>query len=357
MLNRQRLLLSKCCMPNTIGSTIRLTLAVMLSIAFMSGTFTEGKAEDRIQQLDRKLDRGINLGGALEAPVEGAWGVTLKSEYFQTIQNAGFKSVRIPIRWSSHAMAEPPYTIAPEFFARIDWAIGEAFTHNLTAIIDLHHYGDLYAQPAEQVSRLLRLWRQIAAHYQSFSDNLYFELVNEPHDGLTDERWEAMIPPLLRTVRDSNPDRAVIIGPGYWNSLDHLDQLQLPDDDKNLIVTFHYYVPMRFTHQGASWVAGADQWKDVTWMGTREEEGALRNDFDKVSAWGLRNGRPLYLGEFGSYQMADMGSRARWTHAVAREAEEHGISWAYWEFCSAFGAYDPEKDSWREPLLHALLPR
>lgn len=45
-----------------------------------------------------KLGRGVNFGNALEAPNEGEWGVTLKSEYFDLIKNAGFTSVRIPIR-------------------------------------------------------------------------------------------------------------------------------------------------------------------------------------------------------------------------------------------------------------------
>ena len=50
-----------------------------------------------------------------------------------------------------------------------------------------------------------------------------------------------------------------------------------------------------------------------------------------------------------------MESRARWTGSIAREAEKHGIAWAYWEFGSGFGVYDPERRLWREPLLDALL--
>jgi aryl-phospho-beta-D-glucosidase BglC (GH1 family) len=61
-------------------------------------------AED---EANRLLGRGINLGNALEAPQEGAWGVTLKSRYFRDIKNAGFNSVRIPISWSTHAGTQP----------------------------------------------------------------------------------------------------------------------------------------------------------------------------------------------------------------------------------------------------------
>jgi endoglucanase len=319
--------------------------------------FSVRGAEEQAVPNSQLLGRGINLGNALEAPSEGAWGVTLKPEYFQAIKDAGFNSVRIPIRWSAHAAPQAPFTIAPEFFARVDWAIQQALSRNMTVVINVHHFLELYKEPESQQPRLVALWDQIATHYRDFPDHLVFELLNEPFDQLTDERWQAMIPDLLRTVRRTNPNRIIIVGPGSWNRFDHLEHLHLPVDDRHLIATIHYYVPMRFTHQGAPWVDGSDQWKNVTWTGTAGELATLSEDFDKAAAWASENRRPLYLGEFGAYQMADMDSRARWTRAVAREAEKHGFSWAYWEFCALFGAYDTRANAWRPQLLDALMPR
>ena len=31
--------------------------------------------------------------------------------------------------------------------------------------------------------------------------------------------------------------------------------------------------------------------------------------------------------------------------------------WAYWEFGSGFGAYDPQAKAWRQPLRKALLDK
>ena len=81
----------------------------------------------------------------------------------------------------------------------------------------------------------------------------------------------------------------------------------------------------------------------------------LAKDFEKAAAWGKKNNRPMYLGEFGAYSAADMDSRAAWTRAIAQEAQKHGFGFAYWEFCSGFGAYDPTADAWRGPLKSALL--
>jgi endoglucanase len=312
-------------------------------------------AEDnRSIQDNALLDKGINFGNALDAPQEGAWGVTLKEQYFQAIEEAGFKSVRLPVRWSAHGSPTPPYTIDPNFVARVDWAVQQALSRHMSIVIDMHHFVDLYSDPEKQSPRLLAIWDQIASHYRDYPKNVFFELVNEPFDQLTDDRWQSIMLELVQTIRRTNPDRELIIGPGFWNSLDHLNHLRLPDDDHRLIVTFHYYVPMRFTHQGANWVQGADQWKGVTWTATADELKTLEDGFEKAVAWGRANHRPLYLGEFGSIQNADMDSRARWTRAVVRAAEERQISWAYWDF---FAVYDTQTSKWREPLLRSLIPR
>lgn len=341
---------------NYLAPIVKLISALSLGLTIALLAEPGRGAEQDAWQYNRILGPGINLGSALEAPDEGDWGVTLKPEYFQAIQEAGFKSVRIPIRWSAHALSTPPYTIAPSFLARVDWAIRQALARNLSVVIDVHHYYELSVDPDQQLPRLVALWDQIASHYKDFPDTLFFELVNEPQGNLTDDKWQTIFPELLRTVRKTNPDRMVIIGPGYWNSLHHLNGLNLPDDDRRLIATFHYYVPMRFTHQGVAWVYGADQWKGTTWTGTPEEQEVLRDDFDKAAAWANENRRPLYLGEFGSYNVADMASRARWAGAVVLEAKRHGMSWAYFDFCSStFGAYDAQEKSWRGALLHALI--
>lgn len=317
-----------------------------------SPTTAEGAATPGIA-----LGRGVNLGNALEAPREGEWGLTLQESYFQAIAEAGFDSVRIPIRWNAHAATEPPYAIAPELFARVDWAIEQALANDLAVVINIHHYDALMANPEGQRERFLALWRQIAEHYAAYDDRLYFELLNEPHDRLEGTRWNEYLAEALAVVRESNPDRWVIVGPAGWGHVSALRRLQLPEEDRRLIVTFHYYEPFAFTHQGAEWVQGSDAWLGTMWHGTDAELRAIRRDFDTAAGWAQERGRPVYLGEFGAYSKADMASRVRWTAAVAREAEARGFAWAYWEFGAGFGIYDPARGLWREELLRALLPQ
>lgn len=334
---------------------LSLALSPILACGVLLGAEPPGKND--AARVNRLLGRGINLGNALEAPREGAWGLTLKEDFFDRIKQAGFDSLRLPVCWSAHAGDRPPFAIDAGFFRRVDWAVEQALKRDLTVVVNVHHYDELYREPDRWEPKLRALWRQIAEHYRHRPDRLVFELLNEPNDKLTEARWNRMIPGLLETVRASNPDRAVIIGPAVWNSVHALDKLALPEGDRRIIVTFHYYQPFEFTHQAAEWVAGSGRWKGKTWQGTREEIEALTKDFDRAAAWAKAHGRPLYLGEFGTYSAADLDSRARWTRAVARGAEKHGFSWAYWEFGAGFGAYDPGRKAWRKPLLEALLDR
>jgi endoglucanase len=305
---------------------------------------------------NRLLGRGINFGNALEAPHEGAWGITLKEQYFQVIKAAGFNSVRIPINWSGHAQSQPPYQIDPAFFDRIDWAIDQVLSRSLSAVIDIHHYAQMDQDPITNAPRLLSLWKQIAARYKHRPKTLLFDLFNEPQDKFTDEIWNGVFPELLQTIRQDDPNRLVIVGPGYWNSMDHLPLLQLPKDDRRLIVTFHYYKPFHFTHQAQDWMPMSMAWKGTGW-GTQEDRDELHEDFAKAAAWATRFQRPLYLGEFGVSEAADPRARASWARAVAREAEQQGFSWAYWQFVSNFGVYNTVKESWDPQMLQALMDK
>jgi endoglucanase len=307
-------------------------------------------------EMNRRLGRGVNLGNALEAPQEGEWGVTLQEAYFELIAERGFDSVRIPIRWSTHAALEEPYTLDPDFFERVDWAVENALSRDLAVVINFHHYEEIFSDPEGHQERFLSLWQQVAAHYQAYSPDLYFEILNEPHDKLDAKHWNRLLVSALDIIRDTNPERMVIIGPPEWNGVHQLRALELPDADRNIIVTFHYYEPYHFTHQGAEWAEGSQSWLGLTWEGSDRQKNDITRALDGAAAWAEEHDRPIYLGEFGAYSKADIDSRVRWTRFVAQSAAERDMSWAYWEFCAGFGVYDPDLNIWINPLVAALLP-
>ncbi len=304
--------------------------------------------------LSATLGRGINFGNALDAPEEAEHALRLRPRYFDEIGAAGFDTVRLPAAWSAHAAETAPYAIGQDFFERVDRAVDAALVRDLNVVLNVHHYHELNQAPDEHAERFLALWRQIAARYADRPAPLHFELLNEPRSAMTAERWNALLPHALAAVRESNPERAVLVGPAEMNDIRALAKLDLPDDD-HLVATVHYYAPFEFTHQDAHWVEGSAPWLGTTWGGETDQN-AVADDLATAAAWAEARSIPLFVGEFGAYERADMDSRARWTACVRECAERLGIGWAYWEFGTDFGAYARETDTWREPLRRALIP-
>lgn len=305
--------------------------------------------------------RGINMGDMLEAPNEGEWGLFVQEEYFDLVKDAGFDFVRLPVRWSAHPdeswsdmSGTAFFTIDPAFFARVDEVVTWTLERDLTVIIDFHHFEEMMVEPHEE--RFLFIWKQIAEHYKDYPPQVLFELLNEPTDKITAPLWNIYVHDALKVIRESNPTRDVIFGPVNWNAYDWVTTLDVPNDP-HVIVTFHYYEPFEFTHQGAEWVGEQSQaWLGEIWPNNEERKREITRDFDLVAEWAQRHNVRILLGEFGAYSKADMESRVRWTEFVRSEAERHGFAWAYWEFASGFGVYDPDEKLWREDLLKALIP-
>lgn len=337
------------------GKSRRFLITRVLAVEADYRQIDAALADPFFQKLKPVFGRGINLGNALDAPKEGEWGVTLKEAYFEQIAAAGFDSVRIPVRWSAHAALAAPYAIDPKFFDRVDWAVRQALQRKLIPIVDMHHYEAMFDEPEKNRKRFLALWAQIAEHYKNFPPELALELLNEPHNKLTPDIWNSVLADGIAVVRRTNPTREIVVGPVGWNAIGELHGLVLPKDDQHLVVTVHYYSPFQFTHQGAEFVPGAEQWRGRKWTGTKAEQQAIARDFDTAIVWAVKNHRPLYLGEFGVYHKADEESRARWIRRVADEAVKRKMGFAYWEFCSGFGIYDPTTDRWIKPLKDALL--
>jgi len=302
---------------------------------------------------------GVNLGNFLEAPSEGAWsnGRLLEETDFSTIKQAGFTIIRVPIRWAAHVGSAPDYAIDPAFLNRVDWVVAQAEKNGFLAILDYHNDDALMKDPDANAERFIAIWKQIAEHYQNAPFLIFFELLNEPNGKLDAPKWNDLLAKTLTAVRATNPTRMIVVGPVAWNSIRMLPKLILPDSDRHLLVTVHFYDPMTFTHQGASWINGSEKWLGNTWQGTDAEKLAVTQAFNQAAAWGSDHHRPMYLGEFGAFSRGDMDSRARWTAFVARTAESHGFPWTYWEFCSGFGVYDPQAHAWHQPLLEALMPK
>ncbi len=327
-------------------------LSIMLIVCW-TRTTGPAKAVDPFEQIKR-LGRGVNILG-----YDPLWDNFEKGRFterhFKLIKEGGFQTVRINLHAFQRMNAGNGYKLGDTWLNTLDWAVKNALANDLTVILDLHNYTDISKHALEYKPRFLAFWKQIARRFKDAPDGVLFEMLNEPNGQLTPRLWNEFLREALEIIRATNPTRTVVIGPPFWDDIDHLDDLALPEQDRNIIVTVHYYEPMEFTHQGASWSKETAHLSGVRW-GSAEEKKRVENDFARAQKWSLEHRRPILLGEFGAYEKGPMESRAFYSAHVARTAESLGWAWTYWQFDSDFIVYDIDKDQWVEPIRKALIP-
>ncbi len=347
-------------MPNKKSFSIKISLLLLSAVAgfiFLNGcslSRAESLSSDNATaipafQSAARVGPCVNMANHLEAPVEGAWGRPVSETDFADIAAAGFATVRLPVRFSAHALKKFPYTIDQKFMARVDHLVQLARASGLKVILNLHNYEELYADPAAHTARFVEMWRQIAEHFSRQPASVWFELINEPHDALRNHNLHSLIDPALVVVRSKNPTRKVVIGGDHWSNVASLATLDLPDDP-NVIATFHYYEPFNFTHQGAKWIVPTPPMG--TAFGSPADIDKLRQDVGKVQAYMARTGKPVLMGEYGAYESISLAQRAQYYGAVHNQFQQAGIDGCVWGYTNSFPV---RKGSvWLHEILRAI---
>ncbi len=297
--------------------------------------------------------RCINMGNALEAEYEGAWGYAIEERDFQTIARAGFDTVRIPVRWDLKTSKQPPFAVDPALMQRVIDVVGQAQNAGLGVVLDVHHYRDLMADAGPEGERFLAIWAQISQAFAAAPPTVYFELLNEPTDADMGE-LNRLYAQALQIIRRSNPTRAVIMGGNSWNAIDTLGDVRFPRDPY-LVATYHDYGPHEFTHQGASWDENAPP-LGRKW-GSPDDIADMRGTIARASAFKQRTGLPVFVGEFGVIGEVPVAERAQWIRARRDAMEQAGLSWCVWDFAAAFPSYDKKRERWIGPVKDALVGR
>lgn len=224
----------------------------------------------------------------------------------------------------------------------------------------------------ELQEKVADLWRRVAKRFAKAGPELRFELLNEPiaKDNRQLNPFNAR---MLAAVRESNPSRIVYITSNSYGSFSTVKDLEVPDDP-NVAVTLHFYLPMVFTHQRASWARFPADMPLVRFPGKvpdlsdhvpadhfaakefgKELTAAEINvAFDKVAAWAREHapGHEIHIGEFGVYRPADADSKRNYLSALVGAAERNGFGWAVWDYQGGFAVRNPDGSA--TPILEGL---
>lgn len=321
------------------------------------------------------LARGFNLSGLFET----ASTPRIDRALLKRLRLLGFSHVRLPV---GAALLEAP--LAPEDtearLSDIDSALDLLHGLGYAVTLDMHPGPAFQAQhgkdPEEAYARLEALWLRLAARYDAKNaDWLFFELLNEPV--LQDEDlWRRQAQRLITALRRMAPDRTLIVGTTGFQRAEVLTS-RPPFDDPNIVYAVHFYDPMVFTHQGATWMAPEpfadlagvpfpaatgdasvlELEADLERRGKLQASAAVREAllqpwtreridsvFTSVEAWSRRHGRPVMVNEFGVLAgAARPADRIAWIEGVRRSAERHCMGWTYWELDRGFGFVDPAR--------------
>ena len=372
-------------------SFLNLVIITNLLLILVAGFLN---AQQTPQQLVNKMGRGLNLGNVLSAPVEGNWSGAATEQYFIDVAEAGFSNVRIPIdffgtrtfgdtsQYSNEANttftgSRSDFTVDPLYFDRLEHVIGWGLAQNLVIVLDFHgstlksefiytfdDSEDEYTHPtsakrAADLAKFYSIWEQIADRFKDYSDDLIFEVINEPYFHISAAEMNDLNNEVISIIRSSggnNITRKVIVTGGTKNSYEAITTIdpQILNNDNYLIATFHYYRPFSFTKSSNF------NFDDNSW-GSQSDKNNVDSEFDVVQNWAHGFNPPIavYLGEFGadnvygySYKTGDLhlvtannppngtgyadggpdpNSRVKFHGYVANAAIDRGFSFSAWD--------------------------
>jgi len=357
---------------------------------------SQEQAQDQAGQVNNfRIKRGTNISHWLSQSEQRgeARRLHIQEDDFARLEELGFDFVRIPIDevqfWDEEGNK------LPEAWDLLKNALDWSKKHNLRAIVDLHiirsHYfnavneGDkaantLFTSEKSQED-LINLWRQLSEFLKDRSNDwVAYEFMNEPV-APEHEQWNQLIAKVHKALRELEPQRTLVIGSNMWQGHQTIKYLKVPEGDKNIILSFHYYNPMLLTHYGAWWSPLCAAYK-----GKVNYPGVLvsKEDFDAAPAaikeelkpyteevWNIDKIREqfkdaieaakkydlqLFCGEWGVYEPVDRELAYNWYRDMLTVFDEFDIAWTTWCYDADFGFWDQQRNCYKDwPLVELLM--
>jgi endoglucanase len=323
------------------------------------------KSKDPVSQSEHftsfTIKRGTNIAHWLSQSKQR--GVD-RAEYFtqkdiQFIDSAGFDHIRLPIdevqMWDEQGnREEEAFTLLKN---SLDWCKAAG----LRVIVDLHilrsHYFNakekpLWTVPAEQ-DKFIELWRDLSSFLKDYPNGMVaYEFMNEPVAD-TNEEWNILLSRVADSIRNWEPQRVLVIGSNRWQSASTFDELRIPPNDPNIILSFHFYEPFFLSHYQASWTELKDFTGEVNYPGQivlNSDEPEHKEVFNREKLVEMMRKPihladslklPLYCGEFGIIDKSPRGPMVAWYKDMVSIFDQYNIGYANWNYkAGSFGIVD-----------------
>ena len=375
------------------------TLALIAAAMFLT-TSCQNKSQDQAQdqagQVNNfRIKRGTNISHWLSQSEQRgeARRLHIQEDDFARLEELGFDFVRIPIDevqfWDENGQK------LPEAWDLLNNALDWSKKHNLRAIVDLHiiraHYFNAVNEDdkaantlftsEESQEGLINLWRQLSEFLKDRSNDwVAYEFMNEPV-APEHEQWNQLVAKVHKALRELEPQRTLVIGSNMWQGHETMKYLKVPEGDKNIILSFHYYNPMLLTHYGAWWSPLCAAYKGkVNYPGvlvSKEDYDAapaaikeqlkpfteevwnidkIREQFKDAIEAAKKYDLQLFCGEWGVYEPVDRELAYNWYRDVLTVFDEFNIAWTTWCYDADFGFWDQQRHCYKDyPLVELLM--
>ena len=312
----------------------------------------------------------------------------IQEDDFARLEQLGFDFVRIPI--DEVQFWDEDGNQLPEAWELLTNAINLAEKHHLRVVVDLHiirshrfldndNSNTLFTSEKSQQD-LINLWYQLSDVLKGYSnDSVAYEFMNEPV-APEHEQWNVVVEKVHKALRQVEPQRTLVIGSNRWQDYETIKYLRVPEGDKNIILSFHYYHPMVITHRYARWTPVGQFRGNINYPGvliTQEDYDAapeaikeelkpflttvwnkdkIREDFKDAIAAAKKYDLQLFCGEWGVYEPVERDLAYKWYKDMIDVFDEFNIAWTTWCYDGDFGFYDQRTESYKDkPLVDLLM--
>lgn len=330
------------------------------------------------QELSQMMGCGWNLGNSLEVPVssitaETAWGNPMVNEQLiDSVKAAGFNTVRIPVSWNVHMLANGQ--IDPAWMTRVKEVVGYCIENEMYVIINCHYddnwlqtrgFTDLSEQNVQRVvEKQYSIWKQVAESFATYDEHLMFAGTNEPsmNSGVNAskavqaalDRYLQAFVDAVRSTGGNNTWRTLIVqslGAGWDTALNHTTFMPTDPTPGRMMFEVHFYDPVLFAlfEEDQSWGSCNYYWGNGNHISTSvrntpfEKEYSLVDDvFSSIHDRFVKHGIPVLVGEYaavyrnvssivGEDQERHNSSIEEWSYYVTNSILKYGMVPCYWD--------------------------
>jgi len=352
----------------------------LLGVALAVAVVATAQVTPELRVRFAHLQHGVNHGPWVDAvadpqgEVHDVFNAARAASDIALIAALGFDHVRINLDPPRMLNIDRPGVLNDAYLAGLDHCLDLLQAQGLAAVVDMHglpEYDRRVLGDDRELEALAASWRTLAHHLSSRRPGgLFLEVLNEPVSA-DKYRWAGVQSKLLAAMRAGAPQLTLIATGFQWSSLKDLLFLE-PVGDPNVIYNFHFYEPLVFTHQGATWSSDfLPLLHGVPYPLTPETAAPLAATLDAgpsrrallryaadgwdaahiaavlapVAAWATAHHVLVTCNEFGAFAtFAPPTARALWLHDVRTALENDGFGWTMWDYDGGFHVVQRQPD-------------